>query len=94
MTCMLDFACPTHTINPYLEIQNHEICMFAAIWYYYSSGMTFLHIALLTGHVYAAGAFFALVQDFRVMRTERGWFCLPEVNIKRRFTVGMYEILK
>lgn len=56
--------------------------------------MTFLHVALLTGHVFAAGALFALVQDCRVMRTERGWFCLPEVNIKRRFSVGMYEILK
>ena len=53
-----------------------------------------LLLSCTAGHVYAAGSFFAMVQDYRVMRSERGWYCLPEVTIKRNFSVGMYAMLK
>ena len=44
------------------------------------------------GHTYAAGAFIAICHDYMIMRDKRGWFCFPEVNIKRQFTVGYMKL--
>ena len=48
----------------------------------------------VAGHVYAGGCILAMVHDYKVMRTERGWYCLSEVHIKRNFTAGLIEVLK
>ena len=50
-------------------------------------------VAALQGHTYAAGAMLALAHDERVMRRDRGWFCLPEVDMGIAFTPGMTELL-
>ena len=52
-----------------------------------------MHIPSI-GHVYAAGGLLALAHDYRVMRKERGWFCLPEINLPLPFSVSMIELAK
>lgn len=49
---------------------------------------------LFIGHIYAGGVFLAFSQDYMVMRTDRGWFCLPEIRLKRSFTAGFMELAK
>jgi enoyl-CoA hydratase/carnithine racemase len=51
-------------------------------------------VAAIQGHCFAAGAMFALACDFRVMRRDRGFFCLPEVDINIPFTPGMSALIQ
>jgi enoyl-CoA hydratase/carnithine racemase len=51
-------------------------------------------VAALQGHTFAAGAMLALAHDFRVMRADRGYFCLPEVDINLPFTDGMSALIQ
>ena len=38
-------------------------------------------VAALNGHTFGIGAVFALAHDQRVARVDRGWVCLPEVDL-------------
>lgn len=51
-------------------------------------------IAAIKGHAFAAGAMLALACDERIMREDRGYFCLPEVDIRIPFTPGMDALIK
>ncbi len=42
-------------------------------------------VAALNGHAFGVGAMWALAHDFRVMRADRGYFCLPEVDLGLAF---------
>ncbi|RSM97468.1 enoyl-CoA hydratase [Streptomyces sp. WAC 01325] len=51
-------------------------------------------VAALQGHTFAAGAMLSLAHDFRVMRIDRGYWCLPEVDINIPFTSGMAALIQ
>jgi enoyl-CoA hydratase/carnithine racemase len=53
-----------------------------------------ISLAAVQGHCFAAGAIFAMAHDVRVMRTNRGYFCLPEVNLAVPFTASISALLQ
>lgn len=56
-------------------------------------GFPCITVSAINGHAFAAGAMFALAHDFRVMRNDRGYFCLPEVDIGMTFTPTMESLI-
>lgn len=56
--------------------------------------MPVVTVTAIQGHAFAAGAMFTLAHDFRVMRSDRGFWCLPEVDIGMPFTSGMAALIQ
>lgn len=50
-------------------------------------------VAAVQGHAFAGGAMLALCHDVRVMREDRGFLCLPEIDLGMAFTPGMEALL-
>jgi enoyl-CoA hydratase/carnithine racemase len=50
-------------------------------------------VAAIQGHAFAAGAMLTLAHDWRVMRSDRGYWCLPEADINIPFTPGMNALI-
>lgn len=51
-------------------------------------------VAALQGHTFAAGAMLSLAHDLRYMRADRGYLCLPEVQLGIPFTSGMSALIQ
>lgn len=50
-------------------------------------------VAAINGHAYAAGGLLALAHDYRVMRSDHGFFCLPSVDVGIPFSPGMSALI-
>jgi enoyl-CoA hydratase/carnithine racemase len=50
-------------------------------------------VATVGGHVFAGGVMLALSHDVVLMRADRGFLCLPEVDLGVVFTTGMTALL-
>jgi enoyl-CoA hydratase/carnithine racemase len=51
-------------------------------------------VAAMNGHAFGAGGQLALAHDYRVMRRGRGFFCMPEIDMRAPLHPGMTAILK
>ena len=51
-------------------------------------------VAAINGHAFGAGAQISLAHDFRVMRTGRGFWCMPEIDMKAPLHPGMTAIIE
>lgn len=50
-------------------------------------------VAAINGHAFAGGAMLAAAHDFRVMRSDRGYWCLPEVDLGLPLTPAMHAVI-
>jgi enoyl-CoA hydratase/carnithine racemase len=51
-------------------------------------------VAALNGHAFAGGAMLALACDFRVMHMNRGFFCIPEIDLGLPLAPGMVALIQ
>jgi enoyl-CoA hydratase/carnithine racemase len=51
-------------------------------------------IAAINGHAFGNGSIVSCACDFRFMRSDKGFFCFPEVNIGIPFRYGMNAFVK
>ncbi len=58
------------------------------------AGLPLATAAAVNGHAFGFGALLALACDWRVMRSDRGFFCLPELELKVAIPRAMMELLK
>ncbi len=50
-------------------------------------------VAAVNGHAFAAGAMLATAHDIVIMREDRGFWCLPEVDLGLPLTSKMFEVV-
>lgn len=51
-------------------------------------------VAAINGHAFGAGAQLSLAHDYRVMRRERGYWCMPEIDMGAPLHPGMTAIIQ
>jgi enoyl-CoA hydratase/carnithine racemase len=50
--------------------------------------------AAINGHAFGAGAMLSAACDYRVMRSDRGYFCFPEVDVGLTMSDGFNALLQ
>jgi Delta3-Delta2-enoyl-CoA isomerase len=50
-------------------------------------------VAAVNGHAFAGGAMLAAAHDFVIMREDRGYWCLPEVDLGLPLTPAMHAVI-
>ncbi len=50
-------------------------------------------VSACNGHAFGAGAQLLAAHDYRLMRADRGFFCMPEVDMRARLHPGMTALL-
>jgi enoyl-CoA hydratase/carnithine racemase len=50
-------------------------------------------VSACNGHAFGAGAQLVVAHDFRLMRADRGFFCMPEIDMKAFLHPGMTALL-
>lgn len=56
-------------------------------------GFSAITVAAVNGHAFAGGAMLAVAHDFMVMREDRGYWCLPEVDLGLPLTPAMHALV-
>jgi Delta3-Delta2-enoyl-CoA isomerase len=56
-------------------------------------GFGAITVAAVNGHAFAGGAMLATAHDHLVMREDRGYWCLPEVDLGLPLSPAMYEVI-
>ena len=56
-------------------------------------GFSAVTVAAVNGHAFAGGAMLAVAHDYVVMREDRGYWCLPEVDLGLPLTPAMYAVV-
>lgn len=51
-------------------------------------------VAAINGHAFGAGAQLSLAHDYRLMRSDRGYWCMPEIDMKAPLHPGMTAIIR
>ncbi|KAI8866278.1 ClpP/crotonase [Ramicandelaber brevisporus] len=51
-------------------------------------------IAAINGHAFAGGCMFAFAHDYRVMRSDVGYICMNEIELRAPLTPGMLEVIR
>ncbi len=50
-------------------------------------------VAAINGHAFGAGALLTLAHDYRVMRSDRGFWCMPEIDMRAYLHPGMTALI-
>jgi Delta3-Delta2-enoyl-CoA isomerase len=56
-------------------------------------GFPALTVAAVNGHAFGAGALLAAAHDFAVMREDRGYWCMPEADLKLPLSAQFLSVL-
>jgi enoyl-CoA hydratase/carnithine racemase len=51
-------------------------------------------VAAINGHAFGAGAQLSLAHDYRVMRSDRGYWCMPEIDLGAPLHPGMTALIQ